>query len=183
MADMNATDSETGDRLNLIDRVSLLISRVVMLLILVIIAAMAYEVVMRYAFSRATVWVTDLAVWLGAIGYLIAGLYAMQKRSHIAITLIYDAVPRKVRLALDALTLVVVLTFAFGLIVGAGPDAWRALTSWERMGTAWNPPIPATVKPLIILTVFLVAVQAVANFVADWRRGGRPRPSAPAEVD
>jgi hypothetical protein len=39
---------------------------------------------------------------------------------------------------------------------------------WETFGTAWDPPIPATMKPLILITVVLIAVQAVANLIAEW---------------
>jgi hypothetical protein len=37
--------------------------------------------------------------------------------------------------------------------------------NWEPFGTAWNPPIPATVKPLIVLTTGLMALYAVINCV------------------
>lgn len=65
------------------------------------------------------------------------------------------------------------LAFSIGFVAGAGPNAWGALLAWERAGTSWNPPIPGTVKALIILVVFLIAVQAVVNFVADYRAGRR----------
>jgi hypothetical protein len=41
---------------------------------------------------------------------------------------------------------------------------------WETFGTAWDPPIPATMKPLILVTATLMAIQAVANLIADWNR-------------
>lgn len=175
--------SANGDRVSWVDRFSLLVSRATMICIPVIVIAVGYEIVMRYAFSQSTAWVNDLTVWLGAICYIVSGLYAIQRRAHIQITLLYDAVPRKVRLIFDALTLLVVVIFTFGLVAGAGPNAWGALMAWERIGTTWNPPIPATVKPLILVVVLLVAVQAVANFVTDWKRGRRQTPPTPPEVD
>ena len=41
---------------------------------------------------------------------------------------------------------------------------------WETFGTAWDPPIPATMKPLVLITVVLIAVQAVSNLIQDWSR-------------
>lgn len=176
-------EPDPDDHRTPVDRISLIISRVTMLCIPVIVVAVGYEVVMRYLFAKSTSWVNDLTVWLGAICYVVSGIYAMQRRAHIRITLLYDAVPRKLRLAFDVVALLVVLIFSFSLIVGAGPNAWGALMAWERIGTTWNPPIPATVKPLILVVIFLVAVQAVANFVADWK-GSKPQaPSRPPEVD
>lgn len=180
---MSTKDSETREDLDIFSRISLAISHVTMLCIPVIVVIVIYEVIMRYAFSKATSWVTDLSIWLGAIIYLIAGLYAMQQRAHIAIPVVYDMAPPKLRLVFDVIALVVLLTFAAGLIIGAGPNAWRALMSWERVGTSWNPPIPGTVKPLIIVVVFMIAVQAIVNFVVDLRGGRRQKPEALPEVD
>lgn len=179
---MTEGDAEAHERRNIVDRFSLLVSRATMICIPVIVVIMGYEIVMRYAFRQSTIWVHDLSIWLGAIVYLMAGLYAMQKRAHISITLLYDHVPRRVRLSFDVIALVVILTFAGGLIFGAGPSAWSSFMIWERVGTTWNPPVPGTVKPLIIVVIFLVAVQAVSNFIADYREG-RKTSDVPPEVD
>ena len=41
----------------------------------------------------------------------------------------------------------------------------------ETFGTAWDPPIPGTIKPAILFIIVLVAIQAVSNLIADWNRG------------
>ncbi len=51
-----------------------------------------------------------------------------------------------------------------------GEEARDKLLRWETFGTAWDPPIPATMKPLILITVVLIAIQAVANLIADWSK-------------
>ena len=40
----------------------------------------------------------------------------------------------------------------------------------ETFGTAWDPPIPATVKPAILFIILLVTIQAVSNLIADWNK-------------
>ena len=35
-------------------------------------------------------------------------------------------------------------------------------------GTAFDPPIPATVQPMVLITITLVAAQAVVNLISDW---------------
>ena len=35
-------------------------------------------------------------------------------------------------------------------------------------GTAFDPPIPATVQPMVLIVVCLVAVQSVINVISDW---------------
>lgn len=157
-------------KLNFVDRLSLGISWVAMFFVPVIVVTIGYEIVMRYMFLSSSTWAKDLTVWVAVVGYLLAGLYVMQKRAHISITILYDAVPRPVQVVFDVIKLLVVLAFAAALIMGAGPEAWRSFVNWERIGTSWNPPIPATVKPLILIVTFLIAVQAIANFITDLKR-------------
>ena len=40
----------------------------------------------------------------------------------------------------------------------------------ETFGTAWDPPIPGTMKAAILFIICLVAVQAVSNLIADWNK-------------
>lgn len=167
----NEGKNENGVTLNPIDRFSIAVSRVAMFLVLVIVAITGYEIIMRYVFSTTMIWTKELSVWLGAISYVLAGLYAMQKRAHIAITLLHDVMPPRVKLLLDFMKLAVILAFAVSIVVGAGPFAWASLMRWENTGTSWGAPVPATIKPLIILTVALIAVQAIANTVSDIRNG------------
>lgn len=180
---MTDREPETEFAPNPMSRFSLVVSHITMWSIPVIVVAVGYEVVMRYGFSKSSTWVHDLSIWLGAAIYVISGLYAMQQRAHISISLIYDVVSRRVGLVLQAIALTVVIIFSFGFIAGAGPNAWGALMRMERIGTTWNPPVPGTVKPLIIVIVFLIAVQAVVNFIEDYRDPRPHRPATPPEVD
>jgi TRAP-type C4-dicarboxylate transport system permease small subunit len=177
-----ATDAAQDDGpLPVIDRLSLAISRVTMFLVAVIVAVIGYEVVMRYFLGRPTTWVNDLSLWLGGLGYLFAGLYAMQQRAHIRVTALYDIVPRNLQRVFDVLATLVVLAFAMGVAIGGFRSAWNALITWERYGTVWNPPIPATVKPAIIIVSLLVAIQAISNLIVDARKPVAEKPAYRAE--
>ena len=61
------------------------------------------------------------------------------------------------------------LLFATAVIYGGWEDAHRSFTTWERFATYWDPPIPATMKPLTLICVFLIAVQSVNNLIIDWK--------------
>ncbi len=153
-----------------VDRLSVFLSRITMLLIAVIVTIVFYEVVMRYAFEKPTLWVNELSLWLGGMIYLLAGLYVMQQRGHIRIFIVYDLVPRDVQRAFDLISTTLICLFAAAIVWGGFTEAWQKLLRWETFGTAWDPPIPATIKPLLLVTVVLVAIQAVANLVVDWKR-------------
>jgi len=154
-----------------IDYISLGISRVAMLLVAVIVAIIFLEVVLRYVFGALTLWVNEMSLWLGGMIYLLAGLYVMQQRGHIRIFILYDMVPRWAQRLFDLLSTLFICVFSAAVVYGGAGEAWTKLMRWETFGTAWDPPIPATMKPLIMVTVVLIALQAVANLIVDWKRG------------
>ena len=125
---------------------------------------------MRYVFEDPTLWVNEMSLWVGGMIYLLAGLYVMQQRGHIRIFILYDMVPRWTQRLFDFLSTLFICIFAAAVVYGGSGEAWQKLMRWETFGTAWDPPIPATMKPLILITVVLIAVQAVANLIADWGR-------------
>lgn len=158
------------ERTGWVDHFTWALSRMMMVLPAVIVAVMFIEVVMRYLFARPTLWANELSLWLAGAVYLLAGLYAMQQRSHIRITLLYDMAPRWLKHTFDVLSLAFLLIFIGAVIWGGFGEAYAKLMRWETFGTAFDPPIPATMKPLILLLVVISALQAVSNLIHDWNR-------------
>lgn len=170
------------ERTGWIDRISIGISRVCMWIPAGIVAIMVYEVVMRYVFEQPTLWVNEMSLWAAGVIYLTAGLYVMQQRGHIRIFILYDMVPRWLQRGFDVVSVGCIVLFATALVWGGSGEAIAKLRRWERFGTAWDPPIPATIKPLVLIMVVLIAMQAVSNLIMDWTR--RPAPhTAAADVD
>lgn len=163
------------------DIISLVCSRIAMIMVALIVIVMFYEVVSRYVFSRPTLWANELSLWIAALVFLLAGQYAMQQRSHIRIYVIYDMMPRFFQKASDILSLVLLLSFVFAMVWGGYDDALRRFLRMETFGTAWDPPIPGIVKPAILIIICLVAVQAVSNLIADWNKS--PEHIGPDEID
>ena len=150
------------------DRVAVFIGRVTMMLIVCLTSVMLYEVMLRYVFEAPTLWANEMSLWLAGFVFLCAGLYAMQQRSHIRIVLLYDAVPRWLQRVFDTISTVLIVTFAFFLIYGGYGEAFDKFYRWETFGTAFDPPIPATLKPMVLLIFGLVALQAIVNLISDW---------------
>jgi TRAP-type C4-dicarboxylate transport system permease small subunit len=153
-----------------IDYISLGISRVGMFLTAVIVAIMFYEVVMRYFFLKPTLWVNELSLWLGGFVYLLAALYVLQQRGHIRITMLYDIVPRWTQRVFDIVSTLGIVIFGAMIIHGGFQEAVVKWNRWETFGTAFDPPIPATMKPAILVVAGLMMAQAIANLIADWNR-------------
>jgi TRAP-type mannitol/chloroaromatic compound transport system permease small subunit len=151
-----------------IDRIAVFVGRLTMILVVVLCCVMIYEVVVRYVFERPTLWANEMSLWLAGFVFLCSGLYAMQQRSHIRIFLLYDALPRSLQRTCDVISTALIVLFAFFLFYGGYGEAFDKFFRWGRFGTAFDPPIPATLKPMVLIIVLLVAVQAVINLISDW---------------
>ena len=152
-----------------IDRIALFVGRVTMLLIVSMTAVMLYEVFLRYVFEAPTLWANELTLWIAGFVFLFSGVYAMQQRCHIRIFLLYDAVPRWMQHTFDVISVLMLVMFAGFLIFGSFYQVFVVkFYKWEMFGTAFDPPIPATVQPMILIVISLIAVQAVINLISDW---------------
>jgi len=152
------------------DIVSLILSRAAMISIALIVVVMFYEVVSRYVFSAPTLWANELSLWIAAFVFLLSGQYAMQQRCHIRIPVIYDRMPRWMRKLSDSMSVLLICFFVFALVWGGYNDAETRFMRMETFGTAWDPPIPGIIKPFLLLSMVLVALQAVSNLIADWSK-------------
>lgn len=152
-----------------IDRIALFVGRITMILIISMTGIMLYEVFLRYVFDAPTLWANELTLWIAGYVFLLSGFYAMQQRCHIRIFLLYDIVPRWMQHMFDIISVTLIWFFACGLIFGSYKQVFvTKFYRWEMFGTAFDPPIPATVQPMILIMVALIAIQAAVNLVSDW---------------
>ena len=151
-----------------VDRLAYGFSRITMWGPAFIVAIIFYEVVMRYVFFRPTLWVNEMSLWVGGMIFVTAGLYAMQQRSHIRIFVLYDMAPLWLRRVFDLVSALCVAIFVFAVVWGGYGEAVAKFWRWEAFGTAWDPPIPATNKPLVLITLLVLALQAFSNLIRDW---------------
>lgn len=151
------------------DRFAIFIGRVTMLLIISMTMIMLYEVFLRYVLEAPTLWANELTLWIGGFVFLCAGLYGMQQRSHIRIFLLYDIAPRWLQRIFDTISTLLLVIFAFFMVYGSFHQVFYIkFYKWEMFGTAFDPPIPATIQPAVLIIMTLVALQSVANLIADW---------------
>ncbi len=172
-----------NERITAADRIVTFVSRIVMFFILAGVFVTFYEVVMRYLFGSPTIWVNEMVLWLGSIIYLASGAYTMQRRAHIRITAVYDIVSRNMRLFFDYVAIFVLVVYAMFMLVGAYDVAWEAFITWERFGTIFDPPIPATVKPLVLIVTLAVAGLALNNMLIDWYGYGKKQDDADSDAN
>ena len=164
-----------------LDILSLVLGRLAMIAIVVVVCVMFYEVVVRYVFAKPTLWANEMSLWIAGFIFLLAGLYSMQQRSHIRIYVIYDLMPRWARKLADTVTVLLIWLFFLSLLWGSYDEVLAKLQRMETFGTAWDPPLPSTVKAAILVVIGLVALQAASNLIADWNKA--PEHHGADEID
>ena len=164
-----------------VDRVALFFGRITMILIISMTTIMLYEVFLRYVFEAPTLWANELTLWIAGYVFLLSGFYAMQQRCHIRIFLLYEIMPRWVQHCFDIISVALIWCFAIFLIYGSYHQVFVVkFYKWEMFGTAFDPPIPATVQPMVLIVISLIAIQALINLIADW--GIEPESKTDAEA-
>ncbi len=156
------------ERTGPVDTLTWAFSRIMMWAPALIVVIIFYEVVMRYIFFSPTRWVNETSLWVGGAIYVTSGLYSMQQRSHIRIFIIYDMVPVWMRKLFDTLSVICVCIFSIAVFWGGYGEAVAGFWRWEKMDSAWAPPIPAVNGPLVLTTLGVLALQAISNLIRDW---------------
>jgi TRAP-type mannitol/chloroaromatic compound transport system permease small subunit len=149
-----------------IDRLNLWVGTAWAMTVVLITAAVVYEVVARTAFGQPTVWSNEVTIYVSASAYLMAGGYAMLYRQHVRIDVLYLAASTANQRRLDVATYVFFAAYCLTLIVVGGEQAWTSYLQSETTGTPWNPPI-WPVKAMIPVSGLLLLLQGTANLMRD----------------
>jgi TRAP-type mannitol/chloroaromatic compound transport system permease small subunit len=149
-----------------IDQINTWVARFWGASIILVTAAILYEVVARGLFGQATVWANETTVYLSAVTYLLGGGYALLKRGHVRIDLIYGILGPSAKAVADVITFVCFAIYVGALVWVGSEMAWSSLQQSEGTGTPWNPPI-WPVKMAIPIAGLLLLLQGIANFVRE----------------
>ena len=130
---------------------------------------------MRYGFNAPTTWVHDGATALSATGFLVAGGYCLQKRRHIAITVIYDSVSPGLRRTFAFINALIIALFmclltwaTLKIALNATWMNWNCEVQFcglETSAHAWDVPVPAYLKTVLFLASVIMLLQALVQLV------------------
>lgn len=138
-------------------------------------ACVVYEVVSRYIFNSPTHWVEEVSrlgmVW----GTFIILAHCLSRRQLITITILSQALGPRVRLAQEIMVFVIFAVLG-GVIAWYGTDSMlQTIAVNRRSNTTLSLPYWLFYLP-IVLGFALFLLQAVAEVVAVFMRGGRVKP-------
>ena len=156
--------------LNPVDRISVFIGEKFSVVFLASVIVTVYEVVMRYVFNSPTIWVHDTAIALSATGFFLAGTYALQRREHIRISVVYDAMPARLRGVIDLINAALTATYFAFLLYAGLKQAIPSVKIPETTGHAWDVPIPAYLKSVLVVATAIMLAQALVQLAPLVRR-------------
>lgn len=149
-----------------IDRANTWVARFWGASILVVTIAILYEVIARGFLGQATVWANETTVYLSAVTYLLGGGYALMRRGHVRIDLIYGALGPSAKTVADVISFICFALYVGALVWVGTQMAWSSFQQSEGTGTPWNPPI-WPVKMAIPIAGLLLLLQGIANLLRE----------------
>lgn len=164
----------------MIDRIARRTGEVCSYLFLLCMLIIAYEVFARYGLNAPTIWAHDLTIALCSVGFLLSGLYTLQRRAHIRISLVYDRLPQAVRRVLDMINGLIMLTFLGLLAYQTAQSAYKSVSIMETAGTASRIPIPAIAKTALLIACVLMFVLGAVQI---WRAANGQNTAPIKDVD
>jgi len=133
--------------------------------VLVMIAIIVVDVVLRFGLGKPTIWAGELCSNMFGIYFLIGGALTLRENAHVSIEIFYDHFGRKTRLIIDIVSFGFISLFCVILVWMGGQIAIESITNLERSHTQWAPPL-YPLKSAIPLGGLLVWLQACANLVS-----------------
>jgi TRAP-type mannitol/chloroaromatic compound transport system permease small subunit len=149
-----------------IDQLNAWTARIFGATILVVTFTVLYEVIARGLFGQATIWANETTIYLSAVAYLLGGGYALLKRAHVRIDLVYDTFRPRAKMWADIVGFVCFAIYVGALIWIGAEMAWASFRQSEGTGTPWNPAI-WPVKAAIPIAGLLLLLQGIVNLLRD----------------
>ncbi|MBL4721170.1 MAG: TRAP transporter small permease subunit [Alphaproteobacteria bacterium] len=161
--------------LRAVDRVNQFVGLSVCHLYMICATVTVYEVAMRYFFNAPTQWAFEVVMVVCASAWALSGPYITMRRSHIAITVIYEHIHGRAKFWLDTVILLVSITAMFTFVYALWDPMFHAIRGLERSGTSFNSPEPLILKTLLFVGALLYGIQLIVNLIKHITDDGVPK--------
>ena len=127
---------------------------------------LVYEVVMRYYFTRPTIWAHETSCMLYGAHFIIGGAYALQKGAFVNVEVFYIRFPKRARAVIDLCTWTMFYVFVGVLIWKSVPWAWESFKLNEFSDSTWGPYV-WPIKMTIPFAAILMLLQGMTKTIKD----------------
>lgn len=150
--------------MQIVDSVTEWAGRIATSFVLIVMAILALEVVLRYGFNRPTSWAWPISIQFAAAFGLIAGSYTLLHRGHVRVDVVYSRFSPKVKAVVDLVLSIPFFLFCGVLLWLGGEMAWVSLMAREVKVEAITYPF-YPLKVLLVVACFLLFLQGVNQFI------------------
>ena len=155
-------------------------------LLLLLLASVFYDVVMRYLFNDVSIGMQELEWHLYSMVFLFGVAYTLKADGHVRVDIVYERLGTKPKAVIDIIgTLFFVWPFCF-LVAGYGLGfAYEAYDIGERSGDPGGLPYRWVIKSMISLSFLCVIVSSIGFMLRalnEYRGLEPPHPHASSET-
>lgn len=144
------------------------IGKVACVLIIPMAAVVVYEVIMRRLLNMPTSWGFEMTVYIYGAHFMFGMAPALLYDRHVRIDVIVLQMPKKVQIVLRLITFwLIFVPFVAAFTYAATLYAAHSWEIWEQSWSAWKPPL-YPYKTVMPVTMFMLLLQGIANFVRDY---------------
>ena len=131
-----------------------------------LVAAVAWEVISRYAFNAPTIWSYDVTYMLYSAIFMLGCAYALHKGAHIRTDFYYEKWSERTRGYVDSISYIVFFFPSIIMLMAASwSEAWYAFTINETSEqTNWRP-LLWPFKAVVPLTCAMLLLQGVSELI------------------
>ena len=133
-------------------------------LVLPLMAIAMFEVVMRYAFNRPTLWAWDVNIQLQAAFIIMTGGYALLADRFVVVDVIVGRLSPRSRARLDLITSIIPLCAMAVLVWLASKESWFSFQNKETYVSTWGPPL-YPLRFVVLIGVVLLFFQVVSRII------------------
>ena len=154
-----------------IDNISEYTGMIVRWACLALVLVLCFEVSARYVFNAPTMWSFETASMLGGTIAVLGWSYTHKHGGHVRVDVFYTHLSPRGKAILDvALTLLFFFPLLFSLTYIAWDRMWFSWSMGEVMARSNWYPITGPIRTVVVLGLFLFALQGVAQFLRDLYR-------------
>lgn len=144
------------------------IGRTVAWLLLPMFAMLLFDVAMRYAVGRPTIWTSELTQLVFGFYAVIGGGWLLTERAHVNVDIFYGRFPVRKKALVDVCTSFLFFLFIGVLIWQGSSMAWESAMKLETSQSIWNPHV-WPLKLAIPVAGVLVLLQGIVRLASDIR--------------
>jgi TRAP-type mannitol/chloroaromatic compound transport system permease small subunit len=162
---------------NRVDRLSEWMGYISSWLVLLLIAEITYDTLMRYLFNAPSGWSYDITYMLNGAAFMGGTAWTLLRDEHVRVDFFYGKMSAKSKAIADVIGYVVF--FFPSLLVLLYFSTKFAVRSWRMLEgsgeTVWNPPI-YPLKTVLCITILALLLQGVVQFfrrITALKEGGK----------